>query len=72
MRIATWNINNVNLRLPLLLAWLEATQAGRGRAAGTEVDHERLPNARAQNKPAMARWRLPETHERVAASGAQR
>lgn len=26
MRIATWNINNVNLRLPLLLAWLEATR----------------------------------------------
>ena len=26
MRIATWNINNVRLRLPLLLAWLEATQ----------------------------------------------
>lgn len=26
MRIATWNINNINLRLPLLLAWLEATQ----------------------------------------------
>lgn len=26
MRIATWNINNVRLRLPLLLAWLEATR----------------------------------------------
>ncbi|MEO7335376.1 MAG: exodeoxyribonuclease III [Caldimonas sp.] len=26
MRIATWNINNVNLRLPLLLAWLDATK----------------------------------------------
>jgi exodeoxyribonuclease III len=26
MRVATWNINNVNLRLPLLLAWLEATR----------------------------------------------
>lgn len=26
MRIATWNINNVKLRLPLLLAWLEATK----------------------------------------------
>lgn len=26
MRIATWNINNVNLRLPLLLAWLDATR----------------------------------------------
>ena len=25
MRIATWNINNIKLRLPLLLAWLEAT-----------------------------------------------
>ncbi len=26
MRIATWNINNVQRRLPLLLAWLEATR----------------------------------------------
>ena len=26
MRIATWNINNINLRLPLLLAWLDATR----------------------------------------------
>ena len=26
MKIATWNINDINKRLPLLLAWLEATQ----------------------------------------------
>ena len=26
MRIATWNINNVNTRLPLLLAWLDTTK----------------------------------------------
>jgi exodeoxyribonuclease-3 len=26
VRIATWNINNVQRRLPLLLAWLEATR----------------------------------------------
>lgn len=26
MRIATWNVNNVNKRLPLLLAWLDATR----------------------------------------------
>jgi exodeoxyribonuclease-3 len=26
MKIATWNINNVNKRLPLLLAWLEAAR----------------------------------------------
>lgn len=26
MRIATWNINDIRKRLPLLLAWLEATQ----------------------------------------------
>lgn len=26
MKFATWNINNVTKRLPLLLAWLEATQ----------------------------------------------
>jgi len=26
MKIATWNINNVRRRLPLLLAWLEATR----------------------------------------------
>ncbi|HEY9239286.1 MAG TPA: endonuclease/exonuclease/phosphatase family protein, partial [Burkholderiaceae bacterium] len=26
MRIATWNVNNVVTRLPLLLAWLETTK----------------------------------------------
>ena len=26
MRIATWNINDIRKRLPLLLAWLEATR----------------------------------------------
>jgi len=26
VRVATWNINNVNKRLPLLLTWLEATK----------------------------------------------
>ncbi|MBA3599331.1 MAG: exodeoxyribonuclease III [Methylibium sp.] len=26
MRIATWNINNIHSRLPLLLAWLDATR----------------------------------------------
>lgn len=26
MRIATWNVNHVNKRLPLLLAWLESTR----------------------------------------------
>jgi exodeoxyribonuclease-3 len=26
MRIATWNVNNVNRRLPLLLAWLDTTK----------------------------------------------
>jgi exodeoxyribonuclease-3 len=26
MKVCTWNINNVNKRLPLLLAWLDATQ----------------------------------------------
>lgn len=26
MRIATWNVNSVNARLPTVLAWLEAAQ----------------------------------------------
>lgn len=26
MRVASWNVNNVNKRLPLLLAWLDAVQ----------------------------------------------
>jgi exodeoxyribonuclease-3 len=24
MRVATWNINDINKRLPILLAWLDA------------------------------------------------
>jgi len=26
MRVATWNINDINKRLPILLAWLDATR----------------------------------------------
>ena len=26
MRIATWNVNHIGKRLPILLAWLETTQ----------------------------------------------
>ena len=26
MRVTTWNVNNVNKRLPLLLTWLEANK----------------------------------------------
>ena len=26
MRLCTWNVNNVRHRLPLLLAWLDATK----------------------------------------------
>src|SRR5262249_27737487 len=26
MRVATWNINDINKRLPILLAWLETTR----------------------------------------------
>ena len=26
MKIATWNINNINKRLPILLAWLAAAK----------------------------------------------
>ena len=38
MKIATFNINNVNKRLANLLAWLERGQAGRRLPAGAEVD----------------------------------
>ena len=43
MRIATWNINDICQRLPLLQAWLETTRPDCGGAAGTECTTDRFP-----------------------------
>jgi hypothetical protein len=38
MKLATYNINNINKRLPNLLALAQACEAGCGLLAGVEVD----------------------------------
>ena len=43
MKIATFNINNVNRRLPNLLAWLRGGEARRRLPAGAEGDRRRVP-----------------------------
>ena len=48
MRIATYNVNGVNGRLPVLLRWLERGAAGRRLPAGAEG-----AGARSSRKPAL-------------------
>ena len=42
MKIATFNINNVNKRLANLLGWLRQAQPGRGLPSGVEGDRCRI------------------------------
>src|SRR5258706_11778398 len=50
MRVATWNINNINRRLALLLTWLDATKPDvvalqEVKTTDTEFPRERLAGA---------------------------
>ena len=49
MKIATFNINNINKRLANLLGWLADGKAGRGVSSGAQIDGRRLP-ARSDRK----------------------
>ncbi|MFA5683945.1 MAG: exodeoxyribonuclease III [Lysobacteraceae bacterium] len=43
MRIATWNVNSLNVRLPHLLTWLEATRPDVVGIQETKLDDARFP-----------------------------
>ena len=45
MRLATWNVNNVLKRLPLLLAWLDATRPDVVALQELKVTEDRFPRA---------------------------
>ena len=45
MKIATWNINDINKRLPLLLAWLEATKPDVVALQELKTTADRYPSA---------------------------
>ena len=67
MKIATFNINNVNRRLPNLLAWLRGGGAGRRLPAGAEGDRRELPaTRRSQDAGYGAVWRGQRTWNGVA------
>ena len=55
MRIATFNVNGVNGRLPLLLDWLAEAAARRGLPAGIEGAAGQVPGTRRSRRPATAR-----------------
>ena len=55
MKIATFNVNGVNGRLPVLLRWLERGRAGRRLPAGTEGARARSSRQRRSARPATAR-----------------
>ena len=43
MKIASWNVNSLNVRLPHLEQWLGAVRAGHRRAAGDQARRRPLP-----------------------------
>lgn len=45
MRIATWNVNNIRKRLPLLLAWLDATEPDIVALQETKCTHAQFPRS---------------------------
>jgi exodeoxyribonuclease-3 len=45
MKIATWNVNSINVRLPHLLPWLEAQQPDIVALQETKIDDARFPLA---------------------------
>lgn len=45
MKIATWNVNSIRMRLPRLLAWLERQQPDVACLQETKVEDERFPVA---------------------------
>ena len=45
MRLATWNINDVNKRLPLLLSWLEVTRPDIVALQELKADNDAFPRA---------------------------
>ena len=66
MKIATFNINNVNRRLPNLLAWLEAGEARRRLPAGAEGRPSAFPEAAMREAGYRAVWDGQKTWNGVA------
>ena len=66
MKVATFNINNINRRLPNLLAWLRAAKPDVVCAAGTEGGRRRFPLAAIEKAGYGAVWRGQKTWNGVA------
>ena len=54
MKIATYNVNGINSRLPVLLRWLQEAETRPGLSAGTEGSDEKFPLQEIQEAGYMA------------------
>ena len=53
MKIATWNVNSINVRMPQLLGWLAETADGRPLPSGNKDVDENFPIASCSKMPVM-------------------
>ena len=64
MKIATYNVNSINARLPVLLHWLASVEARRRLPAGAEDDRREVPGRRHPRGGLRGRLARPEGVER--------
>jgi len=66
MRLATWNVNSLAVRLPQLLAWLDANPVDAIALQETKLVDERFPHADLEAAGYAAQWFGQKTYNGVA------
>lgn len=66
MRLATWNVNSLAVRLPQLLAWLEANPVDAMALQETKLTDDRFPAAEIEAAGYRAQWFGQRTYNGVA------
>jgi len=66
MKLATWNVNSLSVRLPQLLAWLEANAPDAVALQETKLTDDKFPHAQLQAAGYGAQWFGQKTYNGVA------
>jgi exodeoxyribonuclease-3 len=66
MKLATWNVNSLSVRLPQLLAWLDAHPVDAIVLQETKLTDDRFPHAEIEAAGYAARWFGQKTYNGVA------
>ena len=66
LKIATWNVNSLAVRLPQLLEWLAATQPDAVCLQETKLTDDKFPHAEIEAAGYRAEWFGQKTYNGVA------